>query len=92
MRCVQFRKARLFRRNIFEGKHRICRAYRYTGPAIDAGCRIDKELGRFFETGLIFLGVNAVYWTSFDAQLVLRAGIGNYICHISPCCNSRASA
>ena len=49
--------------------------------AVDALHRVDKELSRFFETGLILLGVDAVGGANIDAEGILYAGIGDYVGH-----------
>ena len=60
---------------------RVRRASWNAGPAIDASCGIDIELGHGIHPGFIFLGVNAIGWADIDAKEILDAGIGNYVGH-----------
>jgi hypothetical protein len=62
-------------------KNRVGRAYRDAGATIDAAIRVNVKLGCRFEGLVIFLGVNAIGWASFDAEFIFGTGIGDYVCH-----------
>jgi hypothetical protein len=56
-------------------------ANRNAGATIDAALGIHIKLGRRLKTLFIFLRVNAVGRTGFDAEFIFRTGIGNDVCH-----------
>jgi hypothetical protein len=78
---VDFGELRLFGREFIQREHRIGWAHRHAGAAIDAIIRIHVELGRFRETGLILLGMNAVHRASLNAQFVFRTSVRNNVSH-----------
>ena len=91
MRGVDIGEAGVFLGKFVQHKDRIGGAHRDASTTIDAIVGLDVQLRRFGETGLILLGVDAVHRAGLHAQLVLRTGIGNYVCHGGWTCNSPAS-
>jgi hypothetical protein len=79
---VDFGEIGFLGRKILESKHGVCRANGDTGAAIDTGYGVHVKLGKFLEAGLIILRVNAIHRASRHAELVFRASIGDYVCHI----------
>jgi hypothetical protein len=67
--------------DVVEGENRIRGAGRNAGTAVDTLGRIDKKLGRRFETGLVLLGMDAIRGANVDAEGILNTGIGDHISH-----------
>ena len=72
---------RQIRRQILERVDRVRRADRNACATVDAVGGIDVKMRDVGEPGFVFLGMNAIHRAGLDAQLVLRAGISDYICH-----------
>jgi hypothetical protein len=68
-------------RNVVESMDGIRGAGRDARAAVDALHRFNKKLSRFFETGFILLGMDAISGANIDAKGILDAGIGDYIGH-----------
>ncbi len=79
---VDFREPAKLRRKLVQRENRIGRANRNAGAAIDAVVRVHVELRNIREIGLILLRMDAVHRAGLYAELVLRAGVRNYICHM----------
>jgi hypothetical protein len=70
---------------VISGEDRRDRADWNAGAAVDALDGIDEELIVGFATGLVSLGVNAVYGAGVYTGAILGADTGfcDYICHLS---------
>jgi hypothetical protein len=79
---VNFGEICFLGRQILKSKHGISGANGDTSAAVDTRYRIDVKLGQFIEPGPILLGVNAIHRASRHAELVFRAGIDDYLCHM----------
>src|SRR5438105_12933024 len=63
------------------GMDRVRGAHRNASSTVDTSLGIDIQLGSFFETSFVLLGMNAVGWTNVNAEFVFDAGISDHIGH-----------
>jgi hypothetical protein len=66
---------------LIDWMNRVGGAHGDTGAAVDASVRVDVELGRGFETRVVFFGMNAIRGTNVNAKEIFDTGVGNYIGH-----------
>src|SRR6266511_2133851 len=81
--CVALLEVLPLFRQVVDGEDGRDRADRNAGAAVDALDRVDIDHLLFGESGLIFLGVNAIYRACIDAGGVLgsNAGFCDYVGH-----------
>src|SRR5215472_591753 len=81
---VLFRELLPFLRQIIQREDGGNGTNRYAGAAIDALDRVDIQHLGPFESGVFFLGMDAIYGTGVNTRRIFRADAGfrNYISHM----------
>ena len=80
--CVAFREGCPFFRQIVKSEDSRHRTDGDASTAIDAIVGVHVELGNIGKVRFVLLGVDAIHRAGLYAQLVLGAGVGDYVCHM----------